>query len=496
MHYNKIIIIMNKSNKTKREKELEKQIKKLRSEKEQLKKESRSLKSKLETAKGKIERFKKEFKKKASEGGKTPRSAGESNEVIARHWYAERTIALCTTLYSRLPVGSRTVVKIMEIFNEFTDNAFGDVPAHTTIGYWTQELGLGVLEDAPGGLRGTGTPYAIIVDVSMMIGSQKLLLLLGAPAINGGGAVCEKDLTVLGVHVAKSWNSKSIREAIDETVKKVGAAPEFIISDNDSTICKAVRDGGYAHHLDVSHTMGMFLERTYKEDTEYKGLSTLVQGARLKYNMQEVAVIQPPSQRSIARFMNLFDWVEWARRMQDVYHNLSEEARAIYAFIPANASLVSELSETMECYGEIERCLKTKGLSKESAEWCRGKVRNNLMAGGERMRKVGTSILQYLDREEALLVDKDAPHNICSDPIETTFGVHKARKSPNKLYGVSPIVLALPLRVALATPEKRKEFNFKERMEKSRHKKIKEWTEENLLPNMVSLRRRILKKTA
>ena len=118
MHYNKIIIIMNKSNKTTRETELEKQIKKLRSEKELLKKESRSLKSKLETAKGKIERFKEEFKKKASEGGKTPRSAGESNEVIARHWYAERTIALCTTLYSRLPVGSRTVVKIMEIFKK------------------------------------------------------------------------------------------------------------------------------------------------------------------------------------------------------------------------------------------------------------------------------------------------------------------------------------------------------------------------------------------
>lgn len=419
---------------------------------------------------------------------------GKSNEAIARHWFSERTIALCTALYSRLSIGERTVVGIMEIMNEFTDNAFGDVPAHTTVGNWTKELGLSVYEDTPGALR--GTPYAIIIDESMMIGSQKLLLLLAAPATNEGRAVCEKDLMVLGIYVAKSWNSDSIQRAVEETVKKVGTAPEYIISDNGSTIRKAVRGTGYGHHLDVSHSLGMFLERTYREDPEYTGLSKLVQTARLKYNMQGVAVIQPPSQRSIARFMNLFDWVEWARRMLDVYHNLTGEMKAVYAFIPANASLVSELSETMECYKEIERCLKTKGLSKASAEWCRGKVRNNLMAGGERMRKVGAFILQYLDREEALLVGKDGPHNISSDPIEAAFGVHKDKKSPNKLYGVSPVILAMPLRLALATPEKRKEFKFKELMEKSRHKNIKKWTDENLLPNMVSIRRKILKKTA
>ena len=382
----------------------------------------------------------------------------------------------------------------MEILNEFTDNAFGKVPVHTTVGDWTKELGLSVYEAAPGALR--GNPYAIIIDESMMIGSQKLLLLLAAPAINEGRAVCEKDIVVLGVYVAKSWNGDSIQRAIEETVKKVGTAPEYIISDNGSTICKAVRGTGYDHHLDVSHSLGMFLERTYKEDPEYTGLSKLVQAARLKYNMQGVAVIQPPSQRSIARFMNLFEWVEWARRMLDVYHSLTEEMRAIYAFIPAYASLISELSKTMECYEEIERRLKTKGLSKESAEWCRGKVRNILMTGGERMRKVGAFILQYLDREEALLAGKDGPHNISSDPIETAFGVLKDKKSPNKLYGVSPIILTMPLRMALATPEKRKEFKFKELMEKSRHKNIKKWTDENLLPNLVSIRREILKKTA
>jgi chromosome segregation ATPase len=54
---------MNKSNKTKREIELEKQIKKLRSEKTQLKKECGSLKSRLETAKRRTDQYKEELKK-------------------------------------------------------------------------------------------------------------------------------------------------------------------------------------------------------------------------------------------------------------------------------------------------------------------------------------------------------------------------------------------------------------------------------------------------
>lgn len=56
---------MNKTNKTKREKELEKQNEKLRSERAQLKKYARSLESRLETAIKKSGQYKDELKKNA-----------------------------------------------------------------------------------------------------------------------------------------------------------------------------------------------------------------------------------------------------------------------------------------------------------------------------------------------------------------------------------------------------------------------------------------------
>lgn len=212
-------------------------------------------------------------------------------------------VALSVAFYARLSVGSRQIVEIFNILNEFMGNVFGKVPAYTTIGYWTQELGLSVYKESCSLFK--DKRYALIVDESMMIGSEKLLLTLAMPAINAGSAITEKDITIVDISIAKSWNGTSIKNVLEKVADKIGHKPEYVISDNGSTVCKAVRDAGYAHHLDISHTLGMFLERVYKKEADFQELSNNVQLARFKYNMQDVAYVQPPSQRSIARFLNM-----------------------------------------------------------------------------------------------------------------------------------------------------------------------------------------------
>ena len=244
-------------------------------------------------------------------------------------------VALSVAFYARLSVGSRQVVEIFNILNEFMDNVFGKVPAYTTIGYWTQELGLSVYKESCSLFK--DKRYALIVDESMMIGSEKLLLTLAMPAINAGSAITEKDITIVDISIAKSWNGTSIKNVLEKVADKIGHKPEYVISDNGFTVCKAVRDAGYAHHSDISHTLGMFLERVYKKEADFQELSNNVQLARFKYNMQDVAYVQPPSQRSIARFMNMSKWIDWISRMQYLYHTLRDDIKSIYAFIPHNA---------------------------------------------------------------------------------------------------------------------------------------------------------------
>ncbi len=244
-------------------------------------------------------------------------------------------VALSVAFYARLSVGSRQIVEIFNILNEFMGNVFGKVPAYTTIGYWTQELGLSVYKESCSLFK--DKRYALIVDESMMIGSEKLLLTLAMPAINAGSAIMEKDITIVDISIAKSWNGTSIKNVLEKVADKIGHKPEYVISDNGFTVCKAVRDAGYAHHSDISHTLGMFLERVYKKEADFQELSNNVQLARFKYNMQDVAYVQPPSQRSIARFTNMSKWIDWISRMQYLYHTLRDDIKSIYAFIPHNA---------------------------------------------------------------------------------------------------------------------------------------------------------------
>ena len=247
-------------------------------------------------------------------------------------------VALSVAFYARLSVGSRQIVEIFNILNEFMGNVFGKVPAYTTIGYWTQELGLSVYKESCSLFK--DKRYALIVDESMMIGSEKLLLTLAMPAANAGSAITEKDVTIVDISIAKSWNGTSIKNVLEKVADKIGHKPEYVISDNGFTVCKAVRDAGYAHHSDISHTLGMFLERVYKKEADFQELSYNVQLARFKYNMQDVAYVQPPSQRSIARFMNMSKWIDWISRMQYLYHTLRDDIKSIYAFIPHNADNV------------------------------------------------------------------------------------------------------------------------------------------------------------
>ena len=112
-------------------------------------------------------------------------------------------VALSVAFYTRMSVGSRQVVEIFNILNEFMGGMFGKVPAYTTIGYWTQELGLSVYKESCSLFK--DKRYALIIDESMMIGSEKLLLTLAVPADNEGHVITEKDtlLSRLEIIVAK-----------------------------------------------------------------------------------------------------------------------------------------------------------------------------------------------------------------------------------------------------------------------------------------------------
>ncbi len=104
-------------------------------------------------------------------------------------------------------------------------------------------------------------------------------------------------------------------------------------------------------------------------------------------------------------------------------------------------------------------------------------------------------MLEYFNREEALLT-ANMSINVSSDIIESTFGIYKSKKSPNKLYGVTSFVLTIPLYPKVSNESVTKTINFKERIVNVKLKDISTWSTEHLSKNWVTERTKTLRKVS
>ena len=395
-------------------------------------------------------------------------------------------------LYTRVNCGLRQVVKILSVMNDTFEGLLGTIPCYNSIENWVKKCGLHVYETASEALH--GTQYAEIVDESMMIGSEKLLLTLGIPAEHQGRPLNCTDANILGIAVAESWNGEGVENELRKASAKVGHNPRYVISDNASVMKKGVRCAQLNHQHDISHSLGMFLERTYKYESDFVEYLKLMSEPKRKYNMKKTAYLLPPTQRTISRFLNLSGWVKWSSKMLEVYHSLSADEKRAFSFIPSNASLIDELSQVVMCVSRIEYICKHKGLSKKTVSECRKEIKKHLFSGNARMIHLGECVTQFLIKEAMLLGEDITAHNNSSDVLESLFGMYKARKSPNKLNGITPFILFAPLYTKLHNSLKNKKFDFKNALEKKRMRHIDVWAKENLSPNLVQLRIKCLGK--
>lgn len=376
--------------------------------------------------------------------------------------------------------------------NDAFKGILGQIPSRNTIENWIKKCGLDIYNTPEKSLN--AEEYAMIVDESMMMGSEKLLFTLGIPAKHTGDiALSRKDVSILDMSVASSWNGDGIQDRLLASSAKIGHSPKYVISDNASIMEKGINQTGFVHYHDISHSLGMFLERCYKDESDFIAYTKRMSEVQATHNMKKTAYLLPPRQRTIARFINLSNWVKWSRKILEVYHQLNHEERALFNFIPDNASLIDELSEVMECISHIEKECKQNGFSKNTIKKCLDNIRNTLFKGNSRMKKLGEAISLFLLKEGKRLKGEGDILNNSSDIIESSFGTYKRRKSPNKLYGVTPFILFMPACTELAVEECSRNYSIKEHLENVKLCQIQQWREVCLTDNLVTKRIKTLK---
>ena len=147
----------------------------------------------------------------------------------------------------------------------------------------------------------------------------------------------------------------------------------------------------------------------------------------------------------------------------------------------AASQLENHLDYALEEFGQ--KCVRLQ----DQSPW--------FLTKGDRVRRLTNMLIAYFNREEALL-DGDEVHNITSDIIESTFGCFKARMSPNKNNGYTPLVLLIPLSLKVSTIDDCRNFNVSHLLARTTITDIKKWRGDNLLPNPSIKRMNVVKNIA
>ncbi len=384
----------------------------------------------------------------------------------------------------------RAVERSMEVFNFVFPFLGLDVPSYVTVREWVLKAGLDTYAHRCKDLS-VEEAYAIVLDESITVAEHKMLLGLKMPARHPGKPVTHSDVEVVDIHVAPSHNSSDVKDAVERITESVGHPPEYAVTDNGTFLAKGLKEAGLAGHRDISHTFGTFLKAIYDRDEQYNSLTKAIGNAR-HFALTDADYLMPCNMRALARYMNVFNWIHWAKNMMEATDKLSSKERKMYSFVWEHGSLVDELQEVAECYEKILSVCKSEGLSFATFKVCSTIIKRSLMGRGLRLTRLAEMLLGYFRKEMSLLKTEEESHNVSSDIIESAFGYFKERKSDNRMYGVTGFVMVLPLHTKLCTLEAARNFDFKGRLERTRCSDLKAWKKQNLPENLVAKRVRVL----
>lgn len=414
-----------------------------------------------------------------------------SGGEIRGHKYGLSIVSLCIGLYAYAGCSFRGVVKVLLYLQIELQLQWAELPSKSSVENWVQKLGLHAYSAAAGpDLYKTG--YGLILDESMVIGQQRMMLVLGVAAEKvGKGAIGAADVTVLAMEVKPSWTAADIEELLEKVQAKMGKRAAYVVSDGNANLRSGIQKANLPRIADVGHQIALALEHTYKPDDTFSGFMKEVAQVRFREVMRPTAYLLPPQQRTIARFMNLSPVFAWASKMLRVLPGLSDDEKRVFGFLDNYRPLIAEMEAVFKMTHSILKKLKQEGLSVPVIEECRGICRQ---FAPQVPAKLCALVEKYLLDHSDKIPDGQTVWHASSDVIESLFGKFKSITAPNKLHGVTPLALMLCVMTQFAD----RPIDFKTEIANALTSvsiaDLKQWKHDHLVDNQVVRRNATFKK--
>ena len=340
----------------------------------------------------------------------------------SKHHYELWIVSLCVALRLKGKCSYRGVRRILEILNIYFDLGLRRIPCANSIENWVSKLGLFYLKDKEA--RFPSNEVCLIIDESIRVGQEKLLLILASPGKKlSKEALRYRDVMVCYIGGRASWTGELIKKEVEKIKKTYGFKVQYILSDEDSKLRKSARLLELPHLADISHAVGSCLRKTFEKADAYQAFIKLITAFQYKSVNQSLSYLRPPKQRIKSRFMNQQPMINWAEKMLSRFDELNEKEAAFFLDLKSHKAIIEVLGKCMSIAQQVSLPLKTEGLNRETLKSAFQFLENE--------KSEDNLVLAFLNHLKNYLINYQSimnnnTHNFknintCSDVIESLF---------------------------------------------------------------------------
>jgi len=343
--------------------------------------------------------------------------------------------------------------------------------------------------------------WIYIIDHSIQLGKEKLLLIIGIRAkdLPKNRALKYEDMEIIDVQPVKSSTGAIVYEQLKEASKKTGE-PRAIVSDMGSDIKLGVRlfqeeSLNTVHIYDLKHKIALIMKKLLEKDSKWSEFKILANYIAKKLQHSSQAGYRPPKQKEKARYMNIEGLVRWGDKILIKYHQLqksqikTEDEKKLESIIGDIVNFKDDIeawSEMVMVFELIERFMNIHGLQSNSYEKFYELYGYKLLKIKTAEAKgLATQILSFI-KEQQKVCNEDERLLHSSQLIESLFGKLKFLEKEQSKSSFTSLVLSLGAMVSKKTTAL-----LKDALESVNINMINEWSRENIGTTMQVQRREL-----
>lgn len=338
-------------------------------------------------------------------------------------------------------------------------------------------------------------PWLWLVDHTIQLGMQKILVILGCPLDQvpfGQRALQLTDLQLVALVPMEKSNGAAVEAELDKAAQRTGA-PRLIISDQGSDLRKGIADfqSWYPRTLyvpDAAHYGATLLEHAWDGQPRWQQFVKELQNSSAQLRQTSAAYLLAPRMRPKARFMNVQVQLRFARRVLKLltreiphpkaleYYGWLRDFSEDLAVWEHEHGLVRTMIELVRVQG-----LQAGTLPLLEQAWGVIGIRESTVRIAERLREY---VIHHQPKnpEERLVASTEI--------LESSFGKLKRIERNQSSDGMTGLVLAMGAIVGACSDE-----HLKEALDATPEKKVDNWVKRTLGQTMQWFRRQFFSTT-